>query len=250
MTTFALKLLLMPPLIGLVTLATQRWGATLGGWLGGLPWIAGPISIFLALEQGPHFAARAAVPALAAVLGILGFCRVYVALSPRFGWMVCSLAGYAVYLGVALLLRFLPLNLYLVYGVVLVAIALTLRTFPHPPAQTHRPAPGFDLPLRMAVATGFVLGVTKVADWLGPAWSGLLTPFPIMTSILAAFTHHQQGWRVSTRLLRGLLGAMFGFATFLFGVGWGLPDQSIALTYTLATLANAVVNGLAWRWLR
>jgi hypothetical protein len=245
-----LKLLLMPPLIGLVTLAARRWGVTVGGWIGGLPWVAGPISLFLALEQGPAFAARAAVPALAASLGIVGFCRVYVALAPRLNWAVCALAGYAVYLGGAWLLSLLPLNLYAVYATTLATIALTLRSFPNPHVPPAARPSAFDIPLRMAVATGFVVAVTKAAEWLGPAWSGLLTPFPIMTSILAAFTHQQQGWQASTRILRGLLNGMFGFVTFLFAVGGLLPRVSIPATYALATVAALAVSGLAWRRMR
>ncbi len=247
MTTLTVKLLLMPPLIGLVTLAARRWGVAVGGWIGGLPWVAGPISVFLALEQGPAFAARAAVPALAASLGIVGFCRVYVALAPRFGWAVCALAGYAVYLSGAWLASLVPLNLYAVYGAALVTIAVTLRSFPNPPLPATGRPPAFDIPLRMAVATGFVVAVTKAAEWLGPAWSGLLTPFPIMTTILAAFTHQQQGWQASTRILRGLLSGMFGFVTFLFAVGWLLLWVSIPATYGLALLAALGVSSLAWR---
>lgn len=240
----------MPPLIGLVTLAARRWGAAVGGWLGGLPLVAGPISVFLALEQGPEFAARSAVPALAATLGVAGFARLYVALAPRFGWAVCSLAGYAVFFSVALVVRWLPLNLLAVFAAVLVGIALSLRTFPNPPAPPARRVPFHDIPLRMAVATLFVVAVTKAAEWLGPAWSGVLTPLPIMTAILAAFTHHQQGWQASTQILRGLQGAMFGFAVFLLVVSWGLLRFSIPLTYLVATVATVLTNTAVWRWSR
>lgn len=245
-----LKLLLMPPLIGLVTLAARRWGAAVGGWLAGLPLIAGPISIFLALEQGTAFAADAAVPALGATLGVAGFARVYVALAPRHPWAVCSLAGYAVFFTVALVVHALPLNLFVVFLVVMIGIALSVRTFPNPPALPARRVPFHDIPLRMAVATLFVVSITKAAEWLGPAWSGLLTPFPIMTAILAAFTHHQQGWQASTQILRGLQGAMFGFAAFLLVVGWGLPRLSMPVTYLIAVLATVLLNAVVWRWSR
>lgn len=237
----------MPALIGMVTLIARRWGTTVGGWVAGLPWIAGPISVFLALEQGSLFAAQSAVQALAAVLGMLGFCQIYVVLAPRFSWPVCALAGFAVYLGTAWVLSKLPLTLLPVYAVVLLGVALTLRSFPHPEAPPVRRVPGFDLPLRMIVATVFVIAVTKAAEWLGPAWSGLLTPFPIMTSILAAFTHQQQGWQASARILRALLTAMFGFATFLLVVSWWLPGHSLLAAYSLAVGATTVVNaGVFW----
>ena len=49
----ALKLLLVPCFLLLVSLAGRRWGAHVVGWLAGLPVVAGPILYFLALEQGP-----------------------------------------------------------------------------------------------------------------------------------------------------------------------------------------------------
>lgn len=245
-----LKLLLMPPLIGLVTLVARRWGAAVGGWIGGLPLVAGPISVFLALEQGPAFAAQSALPSLAATLGIAGFARVYVALAPRLHWVICSLVGYAVFFAVALAAHVLPLNLAVVFAVVVAGIFVSLRTFPNPPAPPARRVPFHDIPLRMGVATLFVVGVTKTAEWLGPAWSGLLTPFPIMTAILAAFTHHQQGWQASTQILRGLQGAMFGFAAFFLVVGWALPKLPISLTYALAVGVTVGLNALVWRWSR
>ena len=62
--TVALKLLLAPLLILLATLAGRRWGPAVGGWLAGLPLTSGPVSLILALEQGPEFAARAALGTL------------------------------------------------------------------------------------------------------------------------------------------------------------------------------------------
>ena len=56
-----LKALLAPLLILLATLAGRRWGPGVGGWLAGLPLTSGPVSLILALEQGPEFAARAAL---------------------------------------------------------------------------------------------------------------------------------------------------------------------------------------------
>src|SRR5256885_13738533 len=65
MTLLLAKLLLTPLLIAAVTLAGRRWGPAVGGWLAGLPLTSRPVSVFLALEQGPGVAARAAVGALA-----------------------------------------------------------------------------------------------------------------------------------------------------------------------------------------
>src|SRR2546422_11343874 len=76
MTLLFAKLVLTPLLIAAVTLAGRRWGPAVGGWLAGLPLTSGPVSVFLALEQGPGFAARAAVGTLAGLGGGGCFCLV------------------------------------------------------------------------------------------------------------------------------------------------------------------------------
>ena len=59
LTLLLAKVVLTPLFIAAVTLAGRRWGPAVGGWLAGLPLTSGPVSVFLALEQGPGFAARA-----------------------------------------------------------------------------------------------------------------------------------------------------------------------------------------------
>ena len=59
-TMLLLKLILTPLLLGGVTLAGRKFGPTVSGWLVGLPLTSGPVSFFLALEQGTKFAAHAA----------------------------------------------------------------------------------------------------------------------------------------------------------------------------------------------
>jgi hypothetical protein len=50
-----IKLIMMPLVIGGVTLASKKWGNAVGGIIASLPWIAGPIMLFFTLEQGVDF---------------------------------------------------------------------------------------------------------------------------------------------------------------------------------------------------
>src|SRR4051794_26627505 len=54
----AVRTLLAPCFVVLVSLAARHFGARIGGLLAGLPVIAGPILLVLALQHGTAFASR------------------------------------------------------------------------------------------------------------------------------------------------------------------------------------------------
>lgn len=47
----ALKIILVPALIGRITLAGRRWGQGFAGWLGSFPIVAGLVLFILALSS-------------------------------------------------------------------------------------------------------------------------------------------------------------------------------------------------------
>src|SRR5512139_2039614 len=83
MSILVFKCLLTPLLMTAATLAARRWGAAVGGWIVGLPITSGPISLFLALEQGPDFAARAAVGTLLGINAVVATLLTYALLARR-----------------------------------------------------------------------------------------------------------------------------------------------------------------------
>src|SRR5205085_6910931 len=93
----AFKLLLTPLLIGLVSLASRRWGPAVGGWLVGLPLTSAPVTLFLALEQGSTFAAGAAQGTLLGQISVSSFCLAYSWLALRLGWLYSLLIGWCVF---------------------------------------------------------------------------------------------------------------------------------------------------------
>jgi hypothetical protein len=92
MMMLLLKLTLAPLLVAAATLAVRKWGARVGGLLLGLPLTTGPIFLFLAIDQGPHFAAGATMGILFGLIGLAAFSVTYVAASSRAGW-AASLAS-------------------------------------------------------------------------------------------------------------------------------------------------------------
>lgn len=246
MTTLVVKLVLTPLLIGGATLAGRRWGPGVSGWLAGLPLSSGPVSVFLALEQGPAFAARAAGGTLLGLLSMATFCLVYARLARRLRWRPSAGMGLGAFVACTLLLREVALPVLPAFALVsglLGAIAVAMPTSLAPiPTGT---SPRWDLPLRMAAATGVVLGLTSLAPVLGPALSGLLSPIPVFALVLGAFAHHTQGPGAAARLLRGVVIGSFAFATFFLIVGTLLTRLSIGASYLLAGLGALAVNAAA-----
>src|SRR5882724_10189950 len=76
-----LKLVVTPLLIAAATLVARRWGHGVGGWLAGFPLTSAPVSVFLAIEQGPDFAAGAATGTLLGLTALAVFALVCVSLA-------------------------------------------------------------------------------------------------------------------------------------------------------------------------
>ena len=208
-TLLAAKILLAPLCVVAVSLAGRRWGVAVAGVLGGLPVVAGPILLVETLIHGRGFGADAAAGTLLGLAALTAFVVVYGRVAVAAGPVPSVLCGWTAFLlGVAVLSLVQPppaLSLVLVAA----CFALGLRLLP--PAPSPPPAaaapPWWDLPARALAALGLVLTLTAVSGALGPHLSGLLAPFPIITSVLAVFTHAHGGVAQVGVLLRNFLSA-------------------------------------------
>lgn len=239
-----LKLALSPTLILIASLAARRWGVLVAGWIAGFPLTSGPVSIFLAVEQSLSFAQTAAEATLVGVIAMIGFCLAYAKLAPRHG-VALSLAGAIVVLlaATAALLALEP-SLATTLLLLLAATLASLAAIPRLPlAALSGDPPWWDIPARMAVAIGLVVGLTEFADLLGPELSGLISPIPIFASVLAVFTHRHDGGNAAAELLRGVILGSFSFSAFFVVVALGLERLGLVETYALAAIVSMVVNG-------
>lgn len=248
MNILLLKIILIPSVMAMVTLAIRKWGHQLGGLIGSMPWVAGPMLLFFILEQGKAFGIQSIPGVMSGILALISFCYGYASLSRKLFWLPTLLLSYGAYIITAFLLTHLPLSLPLRYSLVMGCIVLALRFFPQPRSQSikARRLP-FDITLRMLAATLFVLLITALARALGPTWSGVLTPFPILTSVLAIFSHSLQGSDATINTLRGLVMGLIGFTTFIFLQAFLLPTFSVGTSFGVAFLINIALNVVAHR---
>jgi hypothetical protein len=242
-TLLAAKILLAPFCVVAVSLAGRRWGIAVAGVLGGLPVVAGPILLVVTLLHGRGFGADAAAGTLLGLAALTAFVVVYGRVATEVGPISSLLCGWAAFLlGVAVLSPVHPppaLSLALVAG----CFALGLKLLPPAPSQATMAAPPWwDLPARALAALALVLVLTAVSGALGPHLSGLLAPFPIITSVLAVFTHAHGGDAPVGVLLRNFLFGFYGFAAFCFVLAIALSASTTAAAFGLATAAALAVQ--------
>lgn len=227
------------------TYATRRWGAAVGGWIVGLPLTSGPISLFLALERGTAFAADAAVATILGINGVTATVVSYALLARRWRWQATTAASVLAFLVVAALLRDVHVSAPVAFAATVLTLFAALALLPRveAPVAAARPT-RWDLPLRIAVALTMVLAVTGAAERLGPQLSGLISPFPVFTIVMAVFSHRESGGAVAVPYSRGLLSSLIGFAVFFVVVALLLANRGIAVTFVSATVASLVASAL------
>lgn len=241
---FWLKLILVPSLIGSVSLAGRRWGPIISGWFIAFPLTSGPIVFFLALEQGDAFASRAAQGTMMGLISVAAFCLVYSSLAFRLAWFQCFLASCLTFFASTLVLELISIPPMLVFPVVICVLALVSICLPRRShLESHFDFSLWDIPLRMVAATILVVLLTESAELLGPRLSGLLTPFPLFTSVLAIFTHRTQGADSVAQLLRGLLVGLFTFAIFFLVVMLTLENSGLITSFAIASLVSISFHG-------
>ena len=246
MTLVALKLLLAPSFILATSVLARHVGVRLAGVVGGLPVVAGPILLVIAIEHGRSFAADAATGTLLGVVALIVFVLVYVAVSRRLGWPSALLAGWTSFFVAIAALR--PVHVSAVAALIFAcaACAATLVLLPRPPARLSSvvPYPRWDLPLRAVCAVIPIVVVTAAARALGPHLTGLLASFPIITPVLAAFTQAQQGKDEVVRLLRGMTVGFYAYALFCFVVSVTVRGLGIPVSFALATVLALALQGV------
>jgi len=246
-TTLLLRLVLAPAFIVAISLVARRFGARAGGIVGGLPVIAGPIFFVLALDKGTRFAADAAIGTMLGVVALIAFVLAYVGVSGRYRWPVAITAGWAVFFAVLGAMEPVDAGADLAVVLACAACALGVLLLPKPERGTA-PAdvrPRHDLAFRAASAVVPVVVITGVAGSVGSHVAGLLSSFPIITPVVAAFTQAQHGAREAQRLLYGFTIGFFSYSLFCFVIARTLVPLGIGGSFAIGAVVALAVQGLA-----
>lgn len=242
MTLLALKLGLTPAIIALASLVQRKWSGALGGLLIGLPVVSAPISVFLAVSEGPSFAQRAAVGALLGIVAMSGFCAAYSLAARRLGWPGSLAAGLAACLIVTGVSALEPHTVGFASAVAFPALVGLVLVMGRPAGPGGAfDAPWWDVPARMVMAAAIVVAVTGVASAIGPLWSGLLATFPAIGLVMGVASHRRAGAAEAHRILRGNAIGAIGAASFSLAVALLVERTPLPVTYAVAVAAALVV---------
>ncbi len=242
------KLTVTPVLVGLASLIARRWGNTIAGLIAGLPLMTGPISLFLALEQGAAFTVAATTGILIALTAIAFYALAYT-LAARFApWPVSIIIAYAAYfLAAASIQPFITMQWQAIASAY-IAIILAIVVIPrHRQPETPPRIPWWEIWLRMAATAAMIAMVTATASLMGPTWTGIIATIPVLGTVMAVFTHARWGTAAVTRFMRSMTLSFIAFITFFVVVASTLEHLSVWQTYTLATIVALIVSpAVAW----
>ena len=247
-----LRLALVPAAIWLATLAARRWGHTVSGYLGGMPLIGGPITLFIAMDHGAAFAARSATFTLAAILGqgahLLAFAHAARAGAP---WPLALLAGWLAFAIAAVGSAALDPGPFAALTLAVAGLAAAWLFLPRP-REAAIPAriPPVEMRLRLVAAFLLAAAILWAADTFGPVASGVLLSVPVTGSIMPPFTLALYGADSVARLTRGFVVGLTGFTAFFLVVALAVPGWGIAAGFVAAVAAALAAVMVASRTLR
>ncbi|MBC7915340.1 MAG: hypothetical protein H7Y07_14595 [Pyrinomonadaceae bacterium] len=251
MQIILLKLILTPLLTGAATWAGRKYGHNVSGLLIGLPLNAGPIALFLALQHGETFASQSAKGIILGAVSLAIYSIVYAALSRKLHWLLCALSGWVAYLSATFLFNQFSLELLPIFFLSVLMLLFLLLLFPkYKEEDISIIPPSWDLPLRVILATLFILGLTYISGNLGSNLSGLLSTFPIFGTIFAVTTHYLYGSNACIRLLRGVIISLFSFVVFFLILASFIQTLGIGFTFWLATGGCFISQGIIVFWER
>ena len=98
----------------------------------------------------------------------------------------------------------------------------------------------------MAAGIGLTLLVTATAQTLGAAWSGIAALAPLLSPVLAIFTHRRSGGAYAIALFKGLVRGLYALATFCFVLAALIVDLGIPSAFGLAIAAALCVQGITF----
>lgn len=208
------------------SIVTERSGPVVGALVATLPVYTGPVYVFLALDHDNAFIAASALAALPINAVIIAYGLIYLMAAQRHGVVVSFATAMLAWLVFASLTHAVTWSLGSALAVNALACAICLplaqryRKVVMPPIRRR----WYDIPLRALLVALMVATVVGLSSRVGPAITGILAVFPIVSSSLMLILHPRIGGRPTAAVLANSLWGMVGF-------GLGLTTLHLGALY-------------------
>jgi len=251
MPLLAIKFLLSTTLVGAATLVQRRFGNRASGFLVGLPVTTGPYLFLVALEHGRSFTIHSAQGVLQGQIALVLFCVTYVRAPGRWKWWAVVTFATSFCLVATLLVSQHLLPPLVAFAVLALVWLWTLESWPPTSdftvGENHA---AWELPMRLAVTLGILVGLTQIAPMLGASLAGGLATLPVISIVLCGATHRRYGPEGPRQFLRGLLNSLPAATTFSLSLVLLARRMDVFLALALALLATLSIAGVQSRHLR
>ena len=241
MLLLLLRVSIAPLIVVGGTLVQRRFGNAISGLVIGLPLTSLPLLWLVALQHGGTFASSMSgailVGATAQVVVIWVYAFLAVRLPPALA-MVGALGTFALTIAALHLL-----DLSVLFSTVLAAagFAVALHWWPRTDF-TSQETGRYRLALRVVLSAGFTLFVVTLAGRIGPGFSGLIAALPMMSLVMAFFTHQELGANASAQFLHGVTRGSFSYVASMFVLAEMLRTGQVGPAFLCAIAVALVVQ--------
>lgn len=201
-----LKLFLAPFFVALLSYIQRRWGDGIGGRLIGLPLTTGPFVFIIYIQEGAPFAARAAHGVLVGQVALIIFSWVYAVSALKMLWGRALATATLACLTTGAVLTSFEIHLYVLLPLLIATWLLATKFWPSYVIEPRTSdVPRWELPARLLVTVVLIITLTGTASVLGPRVAGALSTYPVIISVLGAFSQRRHGPNSTVATLHGLM---------------------------------------------
>lgn len=201
-----LKLFLAPFFVVLISFIQRRWGDHMGGRLLGLPLTTGPFILIIYFQEGSSFAAHAAHGVLVGQIALITFSWSYAVSALKMSWAPALTLGTISCIATGAVMTSFEIPLVVLLPLLIGIWFTAVKFWPDYSSQPRKlDPPRWELPARLVVTVLVILLLTGFARILGPRMAGALSTYPVIISVLGAFSHRRFGPNATVATMRGLI---------------------------------------------
>jgi uncharacterized membrane protein (GlpM family) len=247
-----LKAALTSSIIVTASMIVERGGPFLGAMIASLPTSVGAAYIVMAVEHSPDFISKSALGSLTANAAGVTFAAVYALLARRYSLVVGLGGALVIWFVCAWALRQFDFTLWSALGLNLGVAALAiwatarLREASFPKAAIVPRA--YDIPLRAAAVSAFVIIVTTIIHSIGAFSSGVFAVFPIAMSSFIVILHNRIGGPATSNVIAHAQIPMLGLIPAFLAVYLLSATLGQWWALLIALMASLIWNAVLWTW--